>query len=165
MRSRRVGMWGRRRRDAPAPHPYGCGAGRSGSERADVRGLRALLALGNLELDPLVLVQAAVPRGLDRGEVGEDVRAAVVRGDEAEALVRVEPLHNAGNHVRLLDGRSFPAIMDGNEVIRPAVLRVSCCRTDRPYRKHRGYDKERLGQNPHRRSSSTWQTKLTTLGA
>jgi hypothetical protein len=47
--------------------------------------------------------------------VGEDVGSAVVRGDESEALVRVEPLHDTSNHVRLLDGRSFPAIMDGNE--------------------------------------------------
>src|SRR3954469_23090802 len=91
------------------------------SERADVRGLRALLALRDLELDPLVLVQAAVAGSLDCGEGGEDVCAAVVRGDEPEALVRVEPLHNAGNHARLLDGRSFPTIMVGNEVVRPAL--------------------------------------------
>src|SRR3954454_24906386 len=73
-----------------------------GSERADVGGLRALLALGHLELDPLVLVQAAVAGGLDGREVGEDVGAAVVRGDEPKALLSVEPLHDAGNHARLL---------------------------------------------------------------
>src|SRR3954469_18752046 len=89
------------------------------SERANVRGLRALLPLGNLELHPLVLLQAAVARHLDSGEVGEDVGAAVVRGDEPEALVRVEPLHNAGNHDRLLDGRSLLTIMDESEVVRP----------------------------------------------
>src|SRR4030095_14375907 len=93
---------------------------RTNSERPDVGSLRALLALGHLELHPLVLVQAPVSGGLDSGEVGEDVGAAVVRGDEPEALVRVEPLHTAGNHARLLDGRSFPPIMDVNEVVRPA---------------------------------------------
>src|SRR5919107_3192940 len=110
-----------RRHTRAAPHG-GVRRRRSArSERADVRGLRALLSLGHLELDPLVLVQAAVARGLDRGEVGEDVGAAVVRGDEPEALVRVEPLHYARNHARLLDGRSLPASMDGNEVVRPAL--------------------------------------------
>src|SRR6266550_1815819 len=40
------------------------------SERPDVGGLGALLALGHLKLDPLVLVQAAVAGSLDSGEVG-----------------------------------------------------------------------------------------------
>src|ERR1700759_4703928 len=113
----------------PAPRPrWDHGAGSlqqmpygGTSDRADVGGLRALLTLGHLELNPLVLVQAAVARHLDRGEVGEDVGTAVVGGDEPKTLVRVEPLHNAGNHARLLDGRSFPAIMDGNEVVRAAI--------------------------------------------
>src|SRR4051812_31440531 len=121
------------------------------SDRANVRGLRALLALGDLELDSLVLLQAAVARHLDRGEVGEDVGPAVVRGDEPEALVRVEPLHNAGNHDRLLDGRSFP-IMDGNEVVRPGFpgsrVAVLIARTGET----RVTTKSAWGRLPHRRS-------------
>src|SRR5690606_26584933 len=68
-------------------------------ERTDVRRLQALLALLDVELDLLVLVQAAVAAGLDGAEVREDVLAAVVRGDEAEALVSVEPLDGSGGHV------------------------------------------------------------------
>ena len=122
------------------------------SERADVRGLRALLALGHLELNPLVLVQAAVAGSLDSGEVGENVGSAVVRGNEPEALVRVKLLHNAGNHDRLLDGRSFPPIMDVNEVIRPAFcgtrVAVLIARTGET----RVTTKSAWGRLPHRRS-------------
>src|SRR4051794_23453371 len=67
-------------------------------ERTDVLRLRALLALGDVELHPLVLVQAAVAVCLDRRVVDEDVSAATVRGDEAEALFAVEPLHAALRH-------------------------------------------------------------------
>ncbi len=55
-------------------------------DRLDVAGLRALLALGHVELDLLVLVEIPVADAGDRAEVHEDVRATVVLGDEAEAL-------------------------------------------------------------------------------
>ena len=67
-------------------------------ERANVLGLRALLALRDVELDPLVLLQAAVTAGLDRGEVDEDVLPSVIDADEPEALVRVEPLDCSLRH-------------------------------------------------------------------
>src|SRR3954447_10830185 len=51
------------------------------SERANVLRLRALLALGDLELDLLVLVEGPVTGARDGREVGEDVSAAVVRSD------------------------------------------------------------------------------------
>ena len=63
------------------------------------------------------------PRGLDRREVGEDVGAAVVRGDEAEALVSVEPLDGANCHLfRLLDGTSDPHLLRA----RRGALRAGC---------------------------------------
>ena len=68
-------------------------------ERADLLGLRALLALRDLELDPLALFEGAVAVGLDRGVVDEHVRPAAVDLDEAEALLGVEPLHCALCHV------------------------------------------------------------------
>src|SRR5262249_12517357 len=68
------------------------------SERPDVVRLWSLLALDDLELDPLVLLQRPVPGHLDRGEVGEDVGPAAVRGDEPVALLRVEPLDRALRH-------------------------------------------------------------------
>src|SRR5246127_462155 len=64
--------------------------------RADLRdhdhlvGLRAPVALRDLELDPLSLLEGAVPIRLDRGEVDENV-LATVDGDKAVSLVRVEP--------------------------------------------------------------------------
>src|SRR3954466_12086193 len=68
------------------------------SDEADLVGLRALLALRDLELDPLVLLQAAVAAGLDRGEVHEHVGATPILADETVALVGVEPLHGSLCH-------------------------------------------------------------------
>src|SRR5690606_32362805 len=69
-----------------------------GLERRDALGLRALLALRDLEGDALVLVEAAVAAGGDRRVVDEHVRAAAVGRDESEALLGVEPLHGAFRH-------------------------------------------------------------------
>src|SRR5690349_9694333 len=66
---------------------------------ADGVGLRTLLALDDLEGHPLPLVEALVPVHLDGRVVDEDVLAAV-DGDEAEALLGVEPLHGALCHAR-----------------------------------------------------------------
>src|SRR4051794_7895559 len=71
-------------------------------ERADVLRLRALLALRDVELHALVLLQRLVALPLDRAEVAEDVGAAVVLRDEAEALLRVEPLHCSLCHVLIV---------------------------------------------------------------
>ena len=64
-------------------------------------GLRALLALRDVELDALVFVQAAVAVGLDRGEVDEDVLAPAIDADEPETLVRVEPLDCSLRHAHI----------------------------------------------------------------
>src|SRR5438128_1331406 len=89
--------------ERPAPE----GAGRSGgagrseagtSDGAHVLRLRALLALRHVEVDALVVVEALVAVAGDAGEVDEDVGAAVVGSDEAEALFAVEPLHSALGH-------------------------------------------------------------------
>src|SRR5215813_10022348 len=69
---------------------------------ANLLRLRTLLALGDLELDPLVLLQRAVAARLDRGEVHEHVGSATVHGDEAEAFFGVEPLDGSLRHVSLL---------------------------------------------------------------
>src|SRR3954464_4809337 len=68
------------------------------SDRADVLRLGALLALRDVELDLLSLVEGLVAVGDDGGVVAEDVGAAAVLGDEPEALLRVEPLHSALSH-------------------------------------------------------------------
>src|SRR5947207_15471029 len=64
-----------------------------------VLGGGALLALDHLELDPVTLVQALVARALNGRVVNEAVLASVLRRDEAEALLVVEPLHSSGCHV------------------------------------------------------------------
>src|ERR1700744_1968219 len=71
-------------------------------DRVDFLRLRALGAAASRVLHPLVLVQGAETVDLNGGVVDEDVGRAVVRGDEAIALVRVEPLHSALRHVLLL---------------------------------------------------------------
>src|SRR5437764_804353 len=68
-----------------------------GSDGSDVLGLFTLAAGRDVELDPLTLLEGAVARSLNRGEVNEDVVGAFTR-DEAEALLCVEPLHGACCH-------------------------------------------------------------------
>src|SRR5436190_8662963 len=68
---------------------------RSG-EDANVRGLQALLALLHFEFDALVFGERLEAVALDVAEVGEEVGAARVLRDEAEALALVEPLHGSG---------------------------------------------------------------------
>src|SRR5215472_15774460 len=72
----------------------------------DVFRLGSLLALGDVELDLLPFLQAAVAAG-DRAEVHEHVRAALDR-DEAVASVAVEPLHGALRHLDLLVVHAAP---------------------------------------------------------
>src|SRR3954466_14088926 len=60
--------------------------------------LGTLGPLDDLEVDPLALFEALVPVHLDGRVVDEDVLTAV-DGDEAEALLGVEPLHGALCHV------------------------------------------------------------------
>src|SRR5882757_5381055 len=68
------------------------------SDRANVLRLRTLRALRDVELDLLVLVERLVAIGLNGRVVNEDVVAAVLLGDEAEALLGVEPLNGALSH-------------------------------------------------------------------
>ena len=68
----------------------------------DVRRLQALGALLDLELNPLVLLQRAEASGVDRGEVREHIRGPVLGGDEAEALLSVEPLDHTSSHNQYL---------------------------------------------------------------
>src|SRR3954452_16008687 len=92
---------------SPAAGPFGSTIGASDS--AHRVGLWAFLALGDLELDSLALFEALVAVGLDGAVVDEDVTAAI-HGDEAVALLGVEPLDRAlcHNHPRLLDPQPGP---------------------------------------------------------
>src|SRR5690242_5260958 len=74
----------------------------SSSDGTNVLRLRALGALRDVELDLLVLVEGLVALRLDGRVVNEDVIAAVLLGDEAEALLGVEPLDGALSHADVL---------------------------------------------------------------
>src|SRR5579859_2442731 len=68
------------------------------SDGVDLVSLRTLCALAGVELDPLVLLEAAETASLDGGVMNEDIRSAVVGGDETIAPVGVEPLHCSLSH-------------------------------------------------------------------
>src|SRR4051812_21357835 len=65
------------------------------SDHLDPIGFRTFLPRLFSEANPLVLPQGAQPSALDRTDVDENVLAALIGGDEAKALVGVEPLHSA----------------------------------------------------------------------
>src|SRR6476659_7098032 len=71
---------------------------RDRSEGGDGGGLGAFVSLGDGVADFLVFLQRAVPTGLDLRVVNEDIGAAAVGGDEAEALLGVEPFDGALCH-------------------------------------------------------------------
>src|SRR3954462_10395446 len=95
-RARCVGMRWTARFDAPSAG----GPSRTTSrlERGDVDGLGPLVARLGVEGDPRTLSQRLEAVGVDAGVVNEEVLATVVRRDEAEALVVVEPLDGSGSH-------------------------------------------------------------------
>src|SRR3954469_22370807 len=68
----------------------------------DVRGLWALRALAELEIDLRTFGQRpeAIPR--DPGEMDERVLASVIGRDEAETLLVAEPLHDTSSHLTAL---------------------------------------------------------------
>src|SRR6266567_4155776 len=74
-------------------------AARARSERPDLGGLRALGTLVNGVLHLLVFSQRAVTARFDRRVVNENIRGAVVGGDETKPLVRVEPFHGSLSHL------------------------------------------------------------------
>src|SRR6476469_5909184 len=86
---------------------------------ADVLRLRTLGARRDVELHLLVLVERLVAVGLDGGVVDEDVLAATVLRDEAEALFGVEPLDGSLSHVR------FPCSCGGHCAL--TLLKTSIC--------------------------------------
>src|SRR4249919_3551477 len=88
-----------------AEDPTRCAGSSSRSIELDgsnVRGLRALLALGHVVLHLLVLLQVAETLTGDRAEMHEHVGGTVVRSDESETLLGAEPLHGSDCHVRSL---------------------------------------------------------------
>jgi len=72
------------------------GLERSAVDAGDANSLGfVVVASGDSELDAIAFEESAVAVGSDGGLVDEEILAAVVGLDEAEALAIVEPLHNA----------------------------------------------------------------------
>ena len=65
----------------------------------DVRCARSLVAVLGVEADFVALVEGAEAFAVDCALVDEEILRAVIRGDEAEALVRVEPLDCSAWHL------------------------------------------------------------------
>src|SRR6476646_5195300 len=68
-------------------------------DEVDVDGLGALLAGLGLVGDLGALGERAVPIGVDRRVVDEEVLAGLVGRDGPKALLIAEPLHGSGGHV------------------------------------------------------------------
>ena len=64
----------------------------------DVRGLRSLGTLLNVESDFLTFRQSTEARTADRAEVHEHIGATVILGNEAETLGFVEPFNGTSSH-------------------------------------------------------------------
>ena len=61
-------------------------------------GLAAPAVLLEFEGDFLAFLQASKTSTLDRGDVDENVIAALVRLDEAKAFLAVKPFYGSGSH-------------------------------------------------------------------
>src|SRR5664279_446853 len=92
---------------------------------ADPGSLWTLRGLLDLKIDPLALLERLVARTADRGVVDEDVARAVIRGDEAVALLRVEPLHSSLRHA--CSPRALSAVTRGVEHPDRVLLRPGGC--------------------------------------
>src|SRR3954447_8743993 len=92
------------------------GVGRRGcpaSDRGDVDGLGPLGPGLRVEGHPRALAQRPEPVGDYARVMDEVVGALVIRGDEAKALVVVEPLHGAGSQGSLSVARFAPGVATG----------------------------------------------------
>src|SRR5207249_10439657 len=98
-------------------------------DRLDVRGLSALWALHDLELNSLTLGQRLVPLLRDGGEVNEDVLATLTL-DESVALLVRKPLHGA-----LSQATSSFNTCDGPGTEPPLLIQRAECNSDAGERK------------------------------
>ena len=88
-------------------HPWsGYGSSRCRLDRVQiVRGGLACPSIGdNVESYLLSLVEDTHSSAFDRADVHEDILAAIIRLDEPEAFLVIEPLHGSLGHIALLSG-------------------------------------------------------------
>src|SRR3954465_13901568 len=87
-----------RRRSASSSEAWTARSTRLRLDDGDVRGVRALGARLGVVGDLGALGEGLEARAVDAGVVDEQFLAAVLRRDEAEALLVAEPLHGSGGH-------------------------------------------------------------------
>jgi hypothetical protein len=69
------------------------------------RGLAWILSIGNnVESDLLSLVEGTHASAFDRADVHEDILAAIIRLDKAEASFVIEKFHSSLRHMTVLSG-------------------------------------------------------------
>src|SRR5690349_16296919 len=94
----------------------------------DVDGLGALVAVLGVVGDPRAFRKRAEAVRVDARVVDEEILAALVRCDEAEALLVAEPLHGSGGHMSCIPPRDVRAlrtrrVLRSNDCGRWALLR------------------------------------------
>lgn len=74
------------------------------SDRAQIlsRGFAGLAIGNNIEGDLLSFVQPIHTCAFDRADVHEDIVASIIRLNEAEALLAVEPFYGSLRHIAVL---------------------------------------------------------------
>jgi hypothetical protein len=95
------------------PGPFNCPSGlwfsrcRSDSPQILRRRLARILSIGNnIESDLLALIEDTHPGAFHGADVHEDILAAIIRLDKAEASLVVEELHGSSGHITDLSGTS-----------------------------------------------------------
>ncbi len=84
---------------------YGSSRWRLDSLQILRRGLARILSIGNnVESDLLSLVEDTHASAFDRADVHEDLLAAIIRLDKAEASLVIEELHSSLRHMTVLSG-------------------------------------------------------------
>jgi hypothetical protein len=98
-----LGVWWPRRRNCPDGTFIGRPAKSDGSQILS-RGLACVWIGKNLKGDLLSLVEPLHPGAVHCAGVHEDVRAAIIRLDEAVTFFVIEPLHDSLRHINCLSG-------------------------------------------------------------
>jgi hypothetical protein len=88
----------------PWSRRYGYRHCRSGGAQIVCGGLTRPSISHDLERDSLSLVEAVHPGAFDGADMHENILTAVIRLDETEAFLAVEPLYGSLRHVTLLSG-------------------------------------------------------------
>src|SRR4051812_43208142 len=110
------------------------GSGHRELALSDVEGLRTLVAAADLEVHLRAFLQRAEAVAVDVTVVDEEILAPVLRCDEAEALVVVEPLDGSGCHVITSTAQSAAnaAGAESNNGGRLPEYRRVCVRPNKP---------------------------------